>query len=46
MDPADEIVFLAEVSDPGWYAKHSNESPWKPREVPLGDDRILVLDAD
>jgi hypothetical protein len=27
-------------------AHHSNESRWKPREVPLRDDRILVLDAD
>lgn len=25
---------------------HSNESQWKPREVPLDDDRILVLDVD
>jgi hypothetical protein len=25
---------------------HSNESPWKPREVPLDEDRILVLDVD
>jgi hypothetical protein len=25
---------------------HSNESCWKPREVPLDEDRILVLDAD
>jgi hypothetical protein len=24
----------------------SNESRWKPRQLPLGDDRILVLDAD
>jgi hypothetical protein len=27
-------------------ANHSNESSWRPKEVPLGDDRILVLDAD
>ena len=26
--------------------QHSNESLWKPREVPLGDDRVPVLDAD
>jgi hypothetical protein len=25
---------------------HSNESPWKPKEVLLGDDLILILDAD
>ncbi|MCX6978185.1 MAG: hypothetical protein NTX04_09690 [Verrucomicrobia bacterium] len=25
---------------------HSSESSWKPKEIPLGDDRILVLDAD
>jgi hypothetical protein len=27
-------------------ALQSNESRWKPKEVPLDDDRILVLDAD
>ena len=25
---------------------HSNESSWKPKEVPLDEDRILVLDVD
>jgi hypothetical protein len=30
-----------------WHeTHHSNESPWKPKEVPLNDERILVLDAD
>ena len=24
----------------------SNESTWKPAQIPLDDDRILVLDAD
>ena len=39
----------ADDDEPGlqWLdTQHSNESPWRPREVPLGDDRILVLDAD
>ena len=31
----------------GWQdMHHSNGSTWKPKEVPLGDDRVLVLDAD
>jgi hypothetical protein len=42
----DDHVAVAGVGDPGWDAHHRNESPWKPKEVPLGDDRILVLDAD
>ena len=30
-----------------WFDAHqSNESTWKPKEVPLDDGRILVLDAD
>ncbi len=30
-----------------WFDAHqSNESTWKPKEVPLDDERILVLDAD
>ncbi len=30
-----------------WFDAHqSNESTWKPAEVPLYDGRILVLDAD
>ena len=33
-------------SDPGRNTHHSNESPWKPKEIPLGDDLILVLNAD
>jgi hypothetical protein len=30
----------------GWNTHHSNKSPWKPKEVPLDRDRILVLDVD
>ena len=39
----------ADDNEPSFHwqdAHHSNESTWKPREIPLGDDRILVLDAD
>ncbi|MFZ4766916.1 MAG: hypothetical protein ACOYMN_18340 [Roseimicrobium sp.] len=25
---------------------HSNESRWKPKEIPLGDGRTIVLNAD
>jgi hypothetical protein len=42
----DDPVAVAGVGEPGWTAHHSNESSWKPKEVPLGDDRILVLDAE
>jgi hypothetical protein len=44
--PADDDEVVAGGSDPGWAAHHSNESPWKPKEVLLDEDRILVLDAD
>lgn len=37
---ADEISFHRQD------AHHSNESSRKPREVPLDDRRILILDAD
>jgi hypothetical protein len=42
----DDLVPVARGNDPDWSAHHSNESPWKPKEVPLDDDRILVLEAD
>ena len=42
----DDLVAVAWVGDLGWDAHHSNESRWKPREVPLDEGRILVLDAD
>jgi len=42
----DDLVAVAGGSDPGWAAHHSNESPWKPKEVLLDGDCILVLDAD
>jgi hypothetical protein len=42
----DDPVAVARVGDPGWTAHHSNESPWKPIEVPLDEERILVLDVD
>lgn len=41
-NPADDDV-------PGFHWQdihHSNASAWKPREGPLGDDRILILGAD
>jgi hypothetical protein len=30
----------------GIFSHQSNESPWKPREVPVDDARILMLDAN
>ncbi len=39
----------ADADEPAfrWQDTHqSNECAWKPKEVPLGDDRVLVLDAD
>lgn len=40
--PADDDAISFRWKD----AHQSNESRWKPKEVPLDDDRILVLDAD
>ena len=39
----------ADDDEPSFHwqdAHHSNESSWKPREIPLDDGRILILDAD
>jgi hypothetical protein len=44
-NPADDDGVVAGGSNPDWAAPPSNESPWKPREVPLDEDRILVLDV-
>lgn len=46
--PADDdnLVTVAGGGDPGWDAHHSNEFPWESKKAPLGDDRLLVLDAD
>jgi hypothetical protein len=49
-DPVAQHAWIpADDDEPSFHwqdAHHSIESPWKPREVPLDDDRILALDAD
>jgi hypothetical protein len=40
--PADDDEITRDWQD----AHRRKESRWKPKEVPLGDDRLLVLDAE
>lgn len=34
-----------EADDPHFWDQNP-DSPWKPAEIPLGDDRILVLESN